>query len=245
MEQHNSDTASGERPYSPFQRVASVRTARFPDGSVETLVRFFDVQTGARVGGNGSAREVDPELRAERSRVEAERRAKRELRWALECIGADRIVTCTFHENLQDLRVARRVWNDFVALMRARFPEWKFAAVVERQERGALHFHAGVAGWQNVNYLRTAWRRAAGKFGGNINVTPEKRRWGAEVEERPVRRIASYLAKYLGKSFGWMPKGSRRFTASHDRVRPVVQRWWIQYAVDAEVIERVYRLTCG
>jgi len=238
MEQHNST-------YSPFFRVAAVRKATFPDGSVETLVRFLDVQKGPRGGSLGFKRQVDPEAAARRSRTEAERRARRELRWALECIAADRILTCTFAENLEDLAEARSVWNHFVRLVRARFPKWQFAAIVERQQRGAIHFHAGVVGWQNVNYLRAAWRRAAGKYGGNIDVAVHKRRWGTQTEVLPAGRIAGYLAKYLGKAFEWMPKGSRRFTASHDRARPHIERWWIEYATDEEIREVVYRATCG
>jgi hypothetical protein len=242
MEQHNSN----EGCYSPYVRVARVRKATFPDGSVETLARFLDVYEGPPLPHYPGVRaDVTPEERERRCLVEGERRARRELRWALHCIGADRILTCTFKENLQDIGAARRVWNHFVVLVRARYPKWLFAAVMERQERGALHFHAGVVGFQNVNHLRAYWRRAAGAYGGNINIAVDKRRWGTECEERPVRKIASYLGKYLGKAFGWMPKYSHRFTASHGRARPIIVRWWIEYASDAEIFEVVYRATCG
>jgi hypothetical protein len=117
---------------------------------------------------------------------------------------------------------------------------------MERQARGAIHFHAGVCGYQDVKYLRTAWRRAAGEYGGNINVAADKRRWGGEGHVWRRGKLAGYLAKYLSKAFEWMPKHSQRFTASADRVRPAIDRWWIEYFTDqGEVIQSVYRLTAG
>ena len=241
--QHNPDSWG----INPYKRVVAVRRVTWADGRTETLARFIDVPeqvvvpSAKRWQGGG-----DEESRRDRCRRVAEARARRELRWALASIGADHLLTCTFRANVQDHRAARKVWEYFVKIVRARYPSWKYAAVMELQERGAIHFHAGVCGYQDVKYLRTAWLRAAGDFGGNIHVKAEQRRWGGEGATWRKHKLAGYLGKYLGKAFAWMPKHAQRFTASADRVRPTIDRFWIEYALDdGEVIRSVYRLTCG
>lgn len=231
---------------SGFHRVVAVRKVTFADGSTETLARFLDVPDEVRAPGAPRLPSDAPE-RAERCRRVAEARARRELRWAVRSIGADHLLTCTFRGMVEDPALARRVWEYFVKIVRARYPSWKFVSVMELQKRGAIHFHAAVKGWQDVKYLRTAWLRAAGDFGGNIDVRAHQRRFGGAGNGVWVqRRLISYLAKYLGKAFEWMPKHSQRFTASINRERPVIARWWIEYAVDdAEVIRTVYAATCG
>jgi len=84
-------------------------------------------------------------------------------------------------------------------------------------------------------------------LGGNINVKADKRRWGGSGHSTwRTGKLSGYLAKYLGKAFSWMPKHSQRFTASVDRQRPAITRWWIEYvADDGAVITSVYRLTAG
>jgi len=232
--------------FSGFHRVVAVRKVTFADGSTETLARFLEVPDGVRAPG-ASRIPVDAPERAERCRRVAEARARRELRWAIRSIGGDHLLTCTFQGMVEDPAVARRVWEYFIKMMRARYPAWKFVAVMELQKRGCIHFHAAVKGWQDVKYLRAVWRRAAGDFGGNIDVRSHQRRFGGEGGGVWVqRRLISYMAKYLGKAFEWLPKHAQRFTASVDRVRPAVLRWWIEYAVDdAEVIRTVYAATAG
>ena len=209
----------------------------FADGSTETLAQFFDVQDGVPGFGLKRKRPMTEE-RAERARRVAAARARRELRWALMSIGADRLLTCTFHANVTERKRALEVWARFIRLVKARYPDWRFAAVMEVQQRGAWHFHAGVEGFQPVKYLRVCWRLASGSDAGNVDVQPPR--------SSGISGLAGYLGKYLSKAFEWMPKGSRRYFASKDRARPVIERWWLEYSVDdAEVIRSVYRLTAG
>lgn len=230
-----------------FKRVVAVRRVCFADGSTESLARFIEVPEVEVVKGMGALRLPETsEARAEACKRVALARARRELRWALISIGADHLLSCTFRENLADMREALKVWAYFIKLVAARYPLWKFAAVMELQERGAIHFHAGVKGFQDVKYLRTCWLRAAGDHGGNIDVQGQRRRWSGGGKGWNRRGLCSYMAKYLGKAFEWMVKGSRRFHASQNRVRPTIDRWWINYVDnDGSVVTSVYRLTCG
>jgi len=229
----------------PSALLCRVRRTEFPDGSVELTARFLTLEVVPPGGGSAwlSKPEVD---RAQLNRVNAERRARRELRWALLSIRADRLLTLTYRENMQDFARARADWKAFVRLVRAKYPKWQYAVVLERQERGAIHFHAGVSGWQAVNFLRACWHRVVGSDGGNVDVAVSRGLFGTERNKFSIRRLATYLGKYLSKAFEWMPKGSRRFVASEDRSRPVVDRWWIEVGQDrGPVIEILYRSACG
>lgn len=223
-----------------------VRKVTFANGGTETLARFIDAPTEIRAPGPRRFRHEDESV-GEQYRRKAVARARRELRWALRSIEADHLLTCTFRENVQDRGAANRVWSYFIKLVRARYPHWHFVAVMELQDRGAIHFHAGVKGYQDVRYLRTCWLRAAGDYGGNIDVRAEYRRFGGGGGPTwSPRRLIQYLGKYLGKAMEWLPKGSHRYHASYGRPRPSVQCWWIEYSTgDDEVIRSVYRATCG
>jgi len=228
----------------PSALLCRVRRSTFPDGSVELSARFMVLEY--RPVGGSSWLTKPREDRAQLNRINAERRARRELRWALMSIGADRLLTVTYRENMTDLKRARADWQQFIRLVRAKYPNWEYAAVLELQKRGAIHYHAGVKGWQDVNFLRACWLRVVGEAGGNVDVALHKRRFGSEGESFSIRRLASYLGKYLSKAFEWMPKGSRRFIASKDRPRPVVDRWWLEVGnAKGETLEVLYRSACG
>jgi len=101
-------------------------------------------------------------------------------------------------------------WKEFVRLFRVRYPEWKYLAVLEKQERGALHLHVAVQGKQDIRWLLRCWLLAIGqapeevsawlvggvKLGekslGAVNVEPPKKRWcgtSKAMETRQARRI--------------------------------------------------------
>ena len=212
----------------------------FADGSTETLCRFIDVlQEGGGVPRPyAGPRVVRGPSDPERVRRVAEARARRELRWAVASIEADRMLTLTFGPNVQDRKVALASWSRFIRLMKARYPSWKYVAVMELQQRGAIHFHVAVRGFQPINYIRSVWRVASAENYGQPHI-------GKPHSSGRVG-LAAYLGKYLSKAFGWIPKFARRFFASKDRERPVIDRWWINYVTDdGRVIETVYRATCG
>lgn len=242
--------------YDPYEVGYHVRRIEFPGGNRETLLRkvltykgtpgdvVLEEKRKAKMGAAFGLRSGgSEEQREESNRARAERRARQQLRYACHCIQADRLLTCTYAENMTDRKKAMADWNRFRKLVMARYPKWVFVAVMEYQDRGAIHFHAAVRGFQDVNYLRAAWRRVVGA--GNIDVAFRQKRNGEGTDVWRVSKIAGYLGKYLAKSFADLPKGSRRFNASHDRERPVIERWWIQARTDAEAFEMVFRATAG
>jgi hypothetical protein len=124
----------------------------------------------------------------------AVRRARSQLRRLVLAANADRLLTLTYRENVTDLRQAGADLARFVRRVRARLPLWVYIAVPERQKRGAWHWHLAVVGRQDVEQLRSDWRRLVGD--GNIDVQQPKSR-------STNRRLAlvRYLGKYLAKGF--------------------------------------------
>jgi hypothetical protein len=217
-----------------YDREYAFRVTTMPDGRKEVLLRAVDrLKVGVCPpggGGGGKRSEAEQEFRDSINRVRSIRRARQNLRLAIMCIGADRLLTLTFKENLCDVLRARRIFKTFVRLMRLTIPGWQYVVVHEFQKRGAVHFHLAVRGFQKIRYVRKQWLRAIeidGSEGGNVDIRPPRKRWGGGGGESwSTARLASYLGKYIGKDVGGMEKGARRFIASEDRARPVIERWY-------------------
>lgn len=138
----------------------------------------------------------------ERNLAAAGHRARVEVRRKCMAIGANMLLTCTFRENLCDVQAAWSVWEDFIRLVHKRFPSFEYVVVPERQQRGAIHFHAGVVGWWDglkLTYVRQCWMRAVGAFGGNAHV---KWKHAALSSGQRNSGVASYLSKYINKAVG-------------------------------------------
>jgi len=129
----------------------------------------------------------DPERDAERTRL----RALRKLRERVLSLGADRLLTLTYRENMQDYALSKEHVRKFVARVRKSIPGWKFVAVPEQQERGAYHWHFAISGFMDVKIVRSAWIKIVGD--GNIDISPPRKGGAA--------KLADYISKYLGKGF--------------------------------------------
>lgn len=71
------------------------------------------------------------------------RRARNELRRTIlaNFDNGSKFVTLTFAENLTDVNQANAQFKRFIQRMRRRHGDFKYAAVIEFQERGAVHYH--------------------------------------------------------------------------------------------------------
>lgn len=52
-----------------------------------------------------------------------------------------KMLTLTFADNLQDLKIANKKLDNFLKKLRRLFPHLKYVAVPEFQKRGAIHYH--------------------------------------------------------------------------------------------------------
>jgi len=135
-------------------------------------------------------------------------RAKATVRRKVMAAGLDHLLTLTYRENVKD---KWRAWADFIRFIRRvhrYFPEWRYVAVTETQERGAIHFHIAVKGYQDVSFLRALWSAIVGE--GNIDVQYRESEKGLKWKKA---KLAFYLTKYIGKEMEG-DLDERRFHAS-------------------------------
>ena len=110
--------------------------------------------------------------------------------------GADHLLPLTYRENEVDEAKAWVDWGKFARKVRETFGEFTHIVVAERQQRGAIHFHAGVIGFQDVRLLRSLWRSVVGD--GNIDVQAKSNAKGNQWRRN---KLAAYLSKYIAKNF--------------------------------------------
>lgn len=107
-----------------------------------------------------------------------------------------RFLTLTFRENLQDIKKANKVFNQFVKnlnyqLKKAGKPAVKYLVVIEFQKRGAIHYHALTKmEFTRVEIIRDCWRKASKDYGGNVDIRRVDR----------VDNIGAYISKYMSKA---------------------------------------------
>jgi hypothetical protein len=155
---------------------------------------------------------------------------------------ADRLFTLTYRRNEQDRETVKADFKRFLRLVKkgwkgqAGYPNWRYVAVLEQQDRGAFHIHCAVQGWQRISFLRAAWYKALGGQGnetgegtpGAVNVTnPDKAKWGHTGRQWKSRKLAGYLTKYLAKTFDENATEKKRYWHAKDIAEPVVQRFII------------------
>ena len=138
-------------------------------------------------------------LDAEENALKVRNRALRKIKQRVMVLGADRLLTLTYHDNMCDLVQAKKDLHKFYQLVKRRYKLWKFVGVAEYQQRGAIHWHLSVKGFQDVRYLRECWLCCTGGPGsGNIDVTSRYLRLSPSDR---CAKLADYISKYLGKGF--------------------------------------------
>lgn len=206
-------------------------------------------------------RQIDKPEQSEEDRAAANlarsvRRSRQRVRHTIKAMEADHMLTLTYRENMQDADKLKADYKRFVRMMVARFPSWKYCAVRETQERGALHLHIAVKGRQPLNYIRTCWYIAIGGFAddkgentkGAINVRAPSRfsgRQGKSVKWK-VEKLAGYLTKYLGKEFeGASEHHAKRYWHSKGIDGIEVQKFWLGSTNFKDAIVECHNLVYG
>lgn len=181
-------------------------------------------------------REVDREGNIKR----AVRRAKQQVRYACKSMMVNSLWTLTYKENVQDRDLVLRHLDQFRRRVGAVLGEWKYIAVLEKQERGAYHIHLAthalptrlVRGGVKVkswDVMRSIWHRVVGtvdgKPGGNFDEAKRKRRNGPH--SKPIRgagAIASYIAGYVAKDMEETELNRKRYSVTRGVEMPKVLR---------------------
>lgn len=140
------------------------------------------------------------------NRERATRRARTKVRRTAKCKGLTTMLTLTYRENMLDRDRMQHDLDVFLKRVRRVIPAFEYIAVFERQKRGAWHAHLacrkvlshyikGGVMVQSYDLLRSMWRGVVGSDNGNVDVSRNKR------IGRSSAKLASYLSKYIGKTF--------------------------------------------
>jgi len=162
-------------------------------------------------------------------------RAKKNARFKMHGINADRMLTFTTQENIQCRKTAYSNWAKFIRAYKKKFPaiSFDFVMVLEKQKRGALHYHVAVNTFHNVLDMRKLWIKIVGGL-GSVNVTKTTK---GDVWKR--REICAYISKYMTKDIKESPMSKKRFSSSRNIRKPNVTTLFIPIGDDT------FRLVCA
>lgn len=157
--------------------------------------------------------------RAADNRARSTRRARTRVRRLAKAKGLTVLLTLTYRENMQDRDRMARDFDAFVKRVRRVIPGFEYVCVFERQKRGAWHAHIAVqrvlshylhkgALVRSYTLLRSMWRGIVGADNGNVDVSRNKR------VNRSAAKLASYLSKYIGKTFDQAERFVNSYSAS-------------------------------
>lgn len=176
------------------------------------------VNSGVDRGRKGG-QTMDPEGNLKRSVARSRAQMKRDML----SLSVDRMITLTYASSMLDEGKAIRDRQEFDRRMRRAFPHWKSVAVKERQtERGkkegnagAWHWHIAVRGYYDVRIVRAIWQRTIGEK-GRVHIG-----WEWDKRGNCYTKLASYMAKYMGKDLDQQKAEKHRYHTSGDVDRPI------------------------
>lgn len=208
--------------------------ARHYEAANEAEVVAIRLESGETLkrGGGAKRKNSDKTEMDEATLNKSVARARTHLKRKCLAMCADRMMTLTFKENVSDINDAWNVFKYFTKLMRQRYKDHCYVAVPEYQKRGAVHFHLAIDQFRHANTVRRLWKRAAGKFGGNIDITSPKK-FGKNSWN--PRRIAQYISKYISKTDS-AEFNRRRYSSGGDIQLPEPQRGWIALGISLPAV---------
>ena len=152
--------------------------------------------------------EVTTNEEKRKRRYDSINRAKRNLkRIVLSNPDLNKFLTLTFKDNVKDLNEAHKEFKKFIMRLRYKRDSFKYIAVVEFQERGAVHYHILL----NLKYIDN--KQLANIWGhGFVKIN--------RIDH--VDNLGAYISKYLDKKFLDDRLNSRKaFFTSRDVKKPL------------------------
>jgi len=187
------------------------------------------------------------------NRARSKRRAKQKVRHKAKAAGFNALHTLTTREPVRDRDEMWGLLAQFTRRVRAVLGEYRYIAVIEDQERGALHVHLashalpvrilqGGVKLKSWDVMRAIWRSVIGARGGNFDESKRTGRWGTRKPVRGAHAIASYIAGYVAKDFDAVDFDRRRYSSSKGIEVPAPYRaeWRADACSFAELIELAF-----
>jgi len=209
------------------------RVYSYAPGLIEVTAAFVPTPTKEKASRGFSAFREDNIGRASS-------RAKSSVRRLVMSMRADRMLTLTTRLNITDFAESASQFARFIREIRKVIPGFEYVAVPERQKRGAWHWHLAIRGFIPIRATRAAWLSVCKD--GNVDVTEPRAlisrqadaggclgEGGARISlpggiDLASVRLASYLSKYLAKSFedNTIGLNRHRYRASETITVPMV-----------------------
>lgn len=119
-----------------------------------------------------------------------------------------KFITLTFAENIVDLDLAHKEFDKFMKRMRRKYGDFKYAAVVEFQKRGAVHYHlVSDLPYIPKDELAIIWRN------GFVRIN--------DIEH--VDNVGAYISKYMSKTeIDLRLRQRKNYFTSKNLDRPVI-----------------------
>ena len=157
--------------------------------------------------------------KAAKNRDRSTRRSRTQVRRLSKYKALTTLLTLTYRENMVDRARMARDFDVFIKRVRRVIPGFEYICVFEKQKRGAWHAHIAVRRilshyaakgvlTKSYDLLRSMWRGVVGSDNGNIDVSRNRR------VQRSSAKLASYLSKYIGKTFDQAEKYVNSYSAS-------------------------------
>lgn len=217
-------THSDRAGVDPFREPhVAVAVYEFPS----TVEAVFVVRRQAAARPGVKRERVAKASRAEMTEEDRRRsffRAKRELRWRLLSMQADRLLTLTTRGPVPR-GLLLEAWEKLRRRLLRLWPDFQAVVVPERHNgqganHGGWHLHVALNKFRNVSVLRYEWHKALRAVGhdpwegtpGNVDIQ--------KAQFRHPAKLARYLSKYLAKGEADQVVGSKRFTSCGEIAPP-------------------------
>lgn len=130
-----------------------------------------------------------------------------------------KFMTLTFAKNITDLKEANYIFNQFIKRMNYKYPDFKYLAIPEFQQRGAVHYHL-LCEMPFIHFreITEIWGQ------GNIDIKTLNN----------VDNIGAYVCKYLSKDmFDERTFAKKKFFRSQTLLEPVeILGYWAMKFVE-------------
>ena len=157
-----------------------------------------------------------------KNRERAARRAKKKVRHACKSAKFDRMLTLTTRQAIFDRDVFQKKIEMFIRLVRkATGDALPYVLTIEKHDskktseakRGSLHAHIAVRGRQNYKLLQSIWNHRVCSGQGYVRVSNGTKKMSSNM-------IASYISKYISKSFSDVAINKKSYWISHNIAAP-------------------------
>lgn len=239
------------------QRAFRGKIVVLPDGQFEMSVTRPKPEEVEAMGRTVRPCDMPAKSRTEEEQVERDeenkkracRLARQKIRWLVKCIGADHLVTNTYREVVQDIEKLKGDFQEFIRLVRVKYPKFVYVAVFEKQRSEeadwSYHLHLAVRGKQDIRWLLRCWLRAIGqpldevedwflrdvRLGersfGAVNVKGPDKKYGTKSTQWKADRLSSYLTKYISKEFESAAKHAKKYWAPKGIQKPEIIKLWL------------------